>query len=116
MKIKFLINTNHITDAPMINTLQLKVNGKEVTLDRFDTEYTFTDTDTSERKLDMYWRNVYVWDGEDIKHCEIKSTDKIEFIELEVEDDIIQDDVYYKPTEIILSGLEDCGSVRLAVA
>lgn len=115
MRISFVIKTNHMTDVPMINKLILKVNEKEVVLDRFDIEYTFIDTETDERILNMTWKNVYVWDGEECKRAEIKSTDNVELVELKVEDDVMQDNVYYKPTEITLSNLEDCGSIRLAV-
>ncbi len=107
MKININCKTNHITDVPMINTLILSVNGKEITLDRDTAEYTFIDTTSEERLCNMTWLGAYRWTGEEKVIPVITRNDVIKFERLEVEDDIEQDNVYYLPTSIELIHIAD---------
>ena len=98
MKIGFKCRVTGSADQPYVNTAVFKSpDGKEIVLDRDETEYSFKDG-----FLNMTWRNVYIWDGENCLYVNDDDDARFKsswiFIGLEIEDDAPEGYLLYDVT------------------
>jgi hypothetical protein len=88
MRLYFVITTN--LPVPWINTAIFRSpNGDEVVIDRHTTEYTTEEIKGGLYRIEMMWRECYVWDGENenILSDDDTSVYELQLVELELEDD-----------------------------
>ena len=87
MTIYFICKTNN--HVPYINTAKFLTKTGMITVDRDETEY---DYDGESGQLEMTWKHVYIWDGnnKDYDSAEDLAENAI-FAELEIEDDAPED-------------------------
>ena len=87
------IEVSKKVDQPYINTVLwlIDLDDEPVVIDRKETEYTFKETD-NKVFLNMVWRDIYIWDGENELDIPEKYIDeykclKGKLVGIEIEDD-----------------------------
>ena len=89
MRLYFRARTN--SDTPYINVAIFRIGDKLYTIDRHTTNYSYEEFD-GDGYIDMEWREVYIWDGEnEIMITDDSFFDNAELIEFELEDDVPED-------------------------